>query len=151
MPAKLFVGNLAYATTEQELRQLFSQVGQITQVDLRRDERGQSRGFAFIVMRTPAQAQKAIAKFNGFSLADRKLRVNAAKPREGNDGQPGQRVKADQSGGYLSKLGGFFIPDQPGRSTPSQSRRNGNYQSTLGAYGTKAPPAPRRRGRGQRG
>jgi RNA recognition motif-containing protein len=147
METKLYVGNLAYTTTENDLRRLFAQAGQVSQVDLRRDENGQSRGFAFVVMGSPAQAQKAIAKFNGFSLADRKLKVNAARPREGNDGN---RNKLAPKNSYQSKLGGFTIVDPSAHSVTPQSRKSG-YHSTLGAFGTKPPPPSRRRSRGQRG
>jgi RNA recognition motif-containing protein len=146
MEGKLYVGNLAYSTTESELRQLFAQAGRVNQVDLRRDENGQSRGFAFVVMGSPAQAQKAIAKFNGYSLADRKLRVNAARPREGNDNVRGKREPGTS---YQSKLGGFTIVERGGRTTTQP--RKGGYQSTLGAFGNNPTPGQRRRPRGQRG
>jgi RNA recognition motif-containing protein len=152
MEAKLFVGNLAYTTTADDLRQLFAQAGQVTQVDLRRNEHGQSRGFAFVVMGSAAQAKKAAAKFNGYLLAERKLRVNAARPRDAND-QVKVKVKDKDKGEpairYQSKLGGFTIIERNGQTTTSS--RKSDYHSSLGAFGTNPPPDQRPRRRGQRG
>jgi RNA recognition motif-containing protein len=128
----------------------------VTQVDLRRDERGQSRGFAFVVMGSAAQAKKAAAKFNGYLLAERKLRVNAARPRDTNDQvkvKPRAKSKAKEKpepgSTYQSKLGGFTIVERNGQ-TVTLPRRDG-YQSSLGAFGNNPPPAQRPRRRGQRG
>ena len=83
MNEKLYVGNLAYGTTEEDLRQLFAQAGSVTACDLIKDrDTGQSKGFAFVTMGTQSEAEKAIQMFNAHSLADRALTVNAAKPRE---------------------------------------------------------------------
>ena len=83
MNEKLYVGNLAYATTEADLRTLFAQAGSVTACDLVKDRNsGQSRGFAFVTMGSQAEAQKAIGMFNAYSLDERALTVNTAKPRE---------------------------------------------------------------------
>ena len=83
MEVKLYVGNLAQTTTEDNLRILFAQAGQVASVDLVKDrETGASKGFAFVEMGTLAEAQKAISLLNGFNLEERKLKVNPAKPRE---------------------------------------------------------------------
>jgi RNA recognition motif-containing protein len=83
MEAKLYVGNLAYTTTEDDLRTLFAQAGAISSVALIKDrDTGQSKGFAFVEMGTQAEAQKAITMFNAFKLGDRDLTVNVAKPRK---------------------------------------------------------------------
>jgi RNA recognition motif-containing protein len=156
MEAKLFVGNLAYATTESELRQLFAQAGQVTHVDLRRDEHGQSRGFAFVVMGSAAQAKKAASMFNGYLLAERKLRVNAARPRDGNEQvkvkakvKEKEKEKDDLTTRYQSKLGGFTIIERNGQTITTS--RKSQYQSGLSAYGANPPPDQRPRRRGQRG
>jgi RNA recognition motif-containing protein len=83
MDVKLYVGNLAYSTTEDDLRMLFAQAGNVATINLIKDrDTGQSKGFAFVTMGTEAEAQKAISMFNEFNLGDRALKVNTAKPRE---------------------------------------------------------------------
>ncbi len=82
MEAKLHVGNLAFSTTEDELRTLFAQAGTVGTVDVIKDKNsGQSKGFAFIVMGSDAEAQKAISLFNGHTLAERQLKVSIAKAK----------------------------------------------------------------------
>jgi RNA recognition motif-containing protein len=83
MEVKLYVGNLAYSTTEQDIRELFTQAGSVSACDLIKDrDTGQSKGFAFVTMSTQAEAQKAITQFNAYTMGDRALTVNTAKPRE---------------------------------------------------------------------
>ncbi|MBI1881604.1 MAG: RNA-binding protein [Chloroflexi bacterium] len=83
MEVKLYVGNLSYTTTEDDLRTLFAQAGQVTSVALIKDrDTGNSKGFAFVEMNTQAEAQKAVSLLNGYNLEDRELKVNLAKPRE---------------------------------------------------------------------
>jgi len=87
MEAKLYVGNLSYDTTEQGLRELFMQAGSVTSVALIKDrDSGQSKGFAFVEMGSQTEVQKAISMFNGYSLNDRQLTVNVARPREERGG-----------------------------------------------------------------
>jgi RNA recognition motif-containing protein len=87
MESKLYVGNLSYAATEDELRNLFSQAGTVTSVAVIKDrESGRSKGFAFVEMSNQAEAQKAISMFNGHNMGDRELRVNLAQPREERGG-----------------------------------------------------------------
>lgn len=83
MEVKLYVGNLSYNTTEDDLRTLFTKAGQVASVALIKDrDTGNSKGFAFVEMNTEAETQKAISMLNGFNLEDRELKVNLAKPRE---------------------------------------------------------------------
>jgi RNA recognition motif-containing protein len=83
MESKLYVGNLSYATTEDDLRTLFAQAGNILSVALIKDrDSGQSKGFGFIEMASQVEAEKAVTMFNGYQLADRELKVNLARPRE---------------------------------------------------------------------
>jgi cold-inducible RNA-binding protein len=83
MTSKLYVGNLPFATTAQDLQDLFAQAGSVAGVDLIFDKfTGRSRGFAFVNMATPEDAQKAIEKFHGYSLEGRNMTVNEARPRE---------------------------------------------------------------------
>lgn len=82
MDVKLYVGNLANTTTEDDLRTLFAKAGQVTSVALITDRAtGASRGFAFIEMSTRAEAEKAISMFDNSSLNDQDLKVNLARPR----------------------------------------------------------------------
>ncbi len=83
MDVKLYVGNLSYSTTEEDLRALFAQAGAVASVALIKDrDTGKSKGFAFVEMATQAEAQKAITMFNAFKLENRTLVVNLARPRE---------------------------------------------------------------------
>ncbi len=83
MDVKLYVGNLSFSTTEDDLRTLFAQAGTVSTVALIKDrETGSSKGFAFIEMSTQAEAEAAIKQFNGYTLGNRELKVNIARPRE---------------------------------------------------------------------
>jgi cold-inducible RNA-binding protein len=80
---KLYVGNLAFETTENDLQDLFEQHGQVSEVSLMMDRMtGKSRGFAFVTMNDKAQADAAMAALNGKELAGRTLNVNEARARE---------------------------------------------------------------------
>jgi RNA recognition motif-containing protein len=82
MEAKLYVGNLSYTTSEDELRTLFTQAGQVVSVAVIKDrDTGTSKGFGFVEMTTQVDAQKAISMFNEYKMGDRSLLVNLAKPR----------------------------------------------------------------------
>ena len=87
MEVKLYVGNLSYATSEDDLRTLFTQAGTVASVALIKDrDTGSSKGFAFVEMATQAEAQKAIGMFNSYKLGERELTVNLARPREERSG-----------------------------------------------------------------
>lgn len=82
MEVRLYVGNLAKSTTEDELKTLFAGAGTVTAVEVIKDRgSGESKGFAFVTMPDQAQADKAISMFNAYKLADRELKVNVAKPK----------------------------------------------------------------------
>jgi RNA recognition motif-containing protein len=90
--AKLYVGNLSYETSEASLRKAFQVHGEVTSVNLISDrDSGRSKGFAFVEMSTPEEAQKATAALDGTQLDGRALKVNEAKPQE---------PRAPRSGGY---------------------------------------------------
>jgi len=90
MEAKLYVGNLSYETTEQNLRELFMQAGNVNSVALIKEPGTQrSKGFAFVEMGSPSEVQKAISMFNGYTLDERQLTVNVARPREERSGGGG--------------------------------------------------------------
>lgn len=83
MTKRLYVGNLPYSATEADIRQLFSEAGEITGVTLITDrETGRSKGFGFVEMGTEEEAEDAIRRFNGYSMNNRSLTVNVARPRE---------------------------------------------------------------------
>ncbi len=83
MATKLYVGNLSYDTTEAQIRELFAQVGEITEINMITDrDTGRPKGFGFVQMATETAAQDAIRRFNGHSLDNRALTVNEARPRE---------------------------------------------------------------------
>jgi RNA recognition motif-containing protein len=83
METKLYVGNLSYDTTQQDLQTLFTQAGTVESVDLIMDRAsGRSKGFAFVVMGNQSELEKAIQMFNKYNLDQRELTVNIARPRE---------------------------------------------------------------------
>ena len=83
MNTKLFVGNLAFTTTENDLQDTFAAHGVVTEANLMMDRTtGRPRGFAFITMASAEDAQKAISAMNGADLGGRSLTVNEARPRE---------------------------------------------------------------------
>ena len=103
MEVKLYVGNLSYDTTEDDIRALFTQAGTVNEVALIKDrDSGTSKGFAFVTMSTQDEAKKAIEQFNGKSLGNRELTVNAARPREE---RPGGGFGGNRDGGYRSNTG----------------------------------------------
>ncbi len=94
MSMKLYVGNLAFETSSNDLQTLFAQAGTVESVSLIEDrETGRSRGFGFIEMSTKEEGAAAVEKFNGTDLGGRTLKVNEAKPREnrGGGGNGGSR------------------------------------------------------------
>jgi cold-inducible RNA-binding protein len=92
MEAKLYVGNLSYETTEQGLRELFMQAGNVVSVTLIKEPgTNRSKGFGFVEMGSQSDVQKAISMFNGYTLNDRQLKVNVARPREERGGFRQQR------------------------------------------------------------
>ena len=79
----IYVGNLAYSVTEDELRQAFSQFGDVTRANVITDKySGQSKGFGFVEMSDKSAAEEAISALNGTDLNGRSIKVNEAKPRE---------------------------------------------------------------------
>ncbi len=102
MGNKIFVGNLSWEATEEELNDLFAGAGQVASVKIITDKfTGQPKGFAFVEMATDAEAQKAIATLNGTMLKDRALTISEARPpkeRE-NRGHGGGRGNYGDRGG----------------------------------------------------
>jgi len=82
MDVRLYVGNLPKSTTEDEIKELFAKAGTVASVEVIKDRSsGESKGFAFVNMPDQAEAEKAIGMYNAYSLGDRELKVNVAKPR----------------------------------------------------------------------
>jgi len=101
MSNKLFVGNLSFEVTENDLNDAFAAHGAVTEASLMMDRTtGRSRGFGFVTMSTPEEAQKAIAALNGTELKGRALTVNVARPREERPGGGGGRREHGGGGGY---------------------------------------------------
>jgi RNA recognition motif-containing protein len=100
MSNKLFVGNLSFDTTENDLQDAFAAHGTVTETNLMMDRTtGRPRGFGFVTMGTPEEAQKAIAALNGSQLGGRALTVNVAKPREERPAGGGGRREYGGGGG----------------------------------------------------
>ena len=107
MSNKLFVGNLSFNTTENDLQDAFAAHGTVLETNLMMDRMsGRPRGFAFVTMSTPEEAQKAIAALNGAQVDGRALTVNVARPREerpagggGGGGGGGRRGYGGGGGG----------------------------------------------------
>ena len=92
MTMKLYVGNLAFETSSNDLQTLFAKAGTVESVSLIEDrETGRSRGFGFVEMSTKEEAAAAVQQFNGTELGGRMLKVNEAKPREDRGGGGGGR------------------------------------------------------------
>ena len=110
MSNKLFVGNLSFNTTENDLNDAFAAFGTVTETNLMMDRAtGRPRGFGFITMGSAEEAQKAIDGMNGKSIDGRALTVNVAKPREERapgGGGGGRREYGGSGGGYGGGGGG---------------------------------------------
>ena len=92
MSIKLYVGNLSFETSGENLRQHFMQAGTVETANVVEDrDTGRSRGFGFVEMASKEEGEAAIARFNGNDLNGRNLTVNVAKPRENRDGGNGRR------------------------------------------------------------
>ena len=101
---KIYVGNLAFSSTDQTIEALFSNYGQVDEVVIITDrETGRSRGFAFVTMADDAAAREAIEAINGQEFEGRELTVNEARPREDRGGGGG---RGGRSGGYGGGGGG---------------------------------------------
>ncbi len=117
MSTKLFVGNLSFNTTENDLQSAFAAHGQVMESNLMMDRMtGRSRGFAFVTMSTPEEAQRAIEALHGAQLDGRALTVNVARPKEerapgggggGRDRGPRRDFGGGGGGGGGGSRGGY--------------------------------------------
>ncbi|CAN5196665.1 hypothetical protein BH18ACI2_BH18ACI2_28160 [soil metagenome] len=107
---KLYVGNLSFQTSSEDLQELFGQVGTVTSASVVEDrETGRSRGFGFVEMSSKEEGEAAIAQFNGKDFSGRNLTVNEARPREdrgGGGGRGGFGGNRGGGGGGRSGYGG---------------------------------------------
>ena len=108
MSIKLYVGNLSFQTSSEDLRDLFSQAGTVESASVVEDrDTGQSRGFGFVEMSSKEEAQAAISQFNGQEVNGRSLTVNEAKPREDRGGGRGGFGGGGNRGGGGGGRGGY--------------------------------------------
>ncbi|HEV8241558.1 MAG TPA: RNA-binding protein [Thermoanaerobaculia bacterium] len=129
MSAKVFVGNLEFSTTKEQLEELFAQAGSIVDVFLPSDRAtGRPRGFAFVEFSSDTEAEDAIKRFDGYELGGRSLRVNAAEARQPSFGGRGGFQGGGGGGGFGGGGGGGFGPNAPpkgfGGGKSKGSRRN---------------------------
>jgi len=113
---KLYVGNLAFQTTSEELQEMFAQAGTVESAAIVEDrDTGRSRGFGFVEMSTKEEGAAAIEQFNGKEVAGRALKVNEAKPREnrGGGGNRGFGGNRGGGGGNRRDFGGGRNDRQP--------------------------------------
>jgi RNA recognition motif-containing protein len=108
MSIKLYVGNLNFKTTGEDLQELFGQVGTVESASVVMDrDTGRSRGFGFVEMSSNEEGQKAIEQFNGKDFNGRNLSVNEARPREDRGGGGGGGGRGGYGGGGGGGRGGY--------------------------------------------
>jgi len=128
---KLYVGNLPFASTAQDLEALFGQVGTVSVVEIIFDKfTGRSRGFAFVTMGSGDEAQQAVEKFHGFQMEGRALAVNIARPREERPRSGGFGGGGGGGGGYGGGRGG-----RGGGGGYRGGRGGGGYRGDRGGGG----------------
>ncbi len=107
MSMKLYVGNLSFNTTNQDLNDLFGAIGTVESTNIIEDrETGRSRGFGFVEMASQAEGENAIAQLNGKEVDGRELKVNEAKPQENRSGGGGGGRGGNRGGGGYGGGGG---------------------------------------------
>ncbi len=117
MGTKVFVGNLSFDTTREQVQELFAQAGEVTEVTMPTDRMsGRPRGFAFVSFATDEAAAAAIQKLDGQELDGRNLRVNEASAE--------RPQRSFGGGGFSRPFGGGGRPGGPGGGRPKGSRRN---------------------------
>jgi RNA recognition motif-containing protein len=140
MENRLYVGNLPFSATDEELKQAFSAHGTVTEVALISDRvTGRSRGFAFVTMSSPDEANAAVSGMHGKDLGGRSLTVNIARPRDERGGGGG-------GGGYGGGGGGGR-----GYGGGGGGYGGGGGGGGYGGGGGRGPRGPRRDGGGYRG
>jgi len=116
----IYVGNLSFDATEDEVRELFAAFGQVTSVSLIKDKfTGRPRGFGFVEMANDGEAQKAIAELNGKDFKGRSMTINQARPREDSGG-----LGRGGGGGVFGDRRGGGGRDRRGRPGGDQRRKD---------------------------
>ena len=129
MSMKLYVGNLAFTTSSQDLQELFAQAGTVESASVVEDrDTGRSRGFGFVEMSSKEEGEAVIAQFNGKEVNGRALNVNEAKPHENRGGGGGR-------GGFGGGRGGFG----GNRGGGGGGGRGGGYGGGSGGGGNREP------------
>jgi RNA recognition motif-containing protein len=132
--SKLYVGNLPFASTAQDLEALFGQVGTVNVVEIIFDKfTGRSRGFAFVTMANGDEAQKAVEQFHGHEIEGRALSVNIARPRE--ERAPRSFGEGGGGGGYRGGGGGGGRGGGRGGGGYRGGRGEGGGERDGGGYG----------------
>jgi cold-inducible RNA-binding protein len=109
MSNKLYVGNLSYNTTENDLQDAFAAHGTVVQANLMTDRvTGRARGFGFVTMSSPEEAENAVNALNGSSLDGRALTVNVARPREERPSSGGSAYGGNRDGGRQESRGNRY-------------------------------------------
>jgi hypothetical protein len=138
MSMKLYVGNLAFQTSSDDLQQLFSQAGTVESASVVEDrETGRSRGFGFVEMATSEEGQKAIEQFNGKEFNGRNLNVNEARPREDRGGRGGGGG-GGRGGGFGGNRGGGGGGGRGGGGGYGGNRGGGGGGRGGGGYGNSS-------------
>lgn len=149
---RIYVGGLPFRTNSDELRELFGNHGDVTDAAVMEDRfTGQSRGFGFVEMSNPEEAQAAIAALNGAAFGGRTLTVNEARERESGGGGGGRSSgggggRSGGGGGYGGGSGGGYGGGGGGRSSGGGSSYGGGYG---GGYGDSYGGGGGRGGRGR--
>ncbi|MDX6611539.1 MAG: hypothetical protein QOD75_725 [Blastocatellia bacterium] len=129
MTNKLYVGNLAFTTSSQDLQELFAAAGTVESASVVEDrDTGRSRGFGFVEMSSQEEATKAIEQFNGKEVNGRSLTVNEAKPRENRAGGGGGRGGFGGGGGGRSGGGGGYGGNRSGGGGGGGGGYSGNRE-----------------------
>jgi RNA recognition motif-containing protein len=143
METKLYVGNLSYKTTEQDLRTMFNEVGSVMFVEVIKDRQtGDPKGFAFVTMNSQEEADKAISTFNGKIVDERPLRVNIAKPREDQqirEVQPAQAVLIPETGRISNEAAGYRPTQQEIGRTNNEQPGPSTVEPETGVVSNEAP------------
>jgi RNA recognition motif-containing protein len=134
MSMKLYVGNLSFQTSSEDLQQLFATAGTVESASVVEDrDTGRSRGFGFVEMSSKEEGEAAIAQFNGKEVNGRALNVNEAKPRENRGGGGG-----GGRGGFGGNRGGFG-GNRSGGGGGGGGRSGGGYGGGGGGGGNREP------------
>jgi cold-inducible RNA-binding protein len=127
MAQKLFVGSLSFSTTSEGLREFFAQAGNVTSATVITDQfSGRSRGFGFVEMSTPEEAQAAVQRLNGKDLDGRQIKVEIAKPAGSGGGGGGPRRGPGGGGGGRGGFGGGG-GGRPGGGGPGGGSRGNRW------------------------